>query len=97
MARVTEQDIIAINEKYLVVKSYATVSSMLGFAPATIKKYVIPNYISKEEIVIQKFEGSVAPIGELAWLGGPIDWNELLNLTNEEIDELEGIRKEILV
>ena len=51
MARkVTEEDKILINELYIKLKTYAAVARETGFSPTTVKKYIIANYIPKEQI-----------------------------------------------
>ena len=48
----TQEKIIEINELYLKIKTYAGVSRAMGGSPSptTVKKYIIPNYVSKENI-----------------------------------------------
>lgn len=95
--RITEEDKININELYLKYKTYAEVARQTGFSPSTVKKYVIPNYISKDSLQITKFnESDVAK----AFYSFPLDrrgWESLLILTEEEKTVMNELRKEILI
>ena len=44
-SKVTNEDILRINELYYKHKTYAEVARQTGFAASTVKKYVIPNKI----------------------------------------------------
>jgi DNA invertase Pin-like site-specific DNA recombinase len=57
--KVTEQDKIQINELYLELKTYAAVARETGFSPSTVKKYIIPNYISQNDIKITPFNKNI--------------------------------------
>ena len=45
--RVTPEDIIAINEAYLICKSYSATAKATGWSASTVAKYVDKNYVSK--------------------------------------------------
>ena len=61
--RVTEDEIIKMNELYLQYGTYSAVAREVGRAPSTVKRYIDPNFQKQEE----------AP-KELE----PIDWNVLI-------------------
>ena len=97
--RVTQENIIEMNEIYLKCGIYAETARRTGFSASTVKKYIIPNYISKEAIVItnpfsindipafnkEKFENA--------------DWSDdsLYRPTAAEIEDLKELWKEMLV
>lgn len=77
--RVSEQEIIKMNELYLEYHTYAAVAREVGRAPSTVKKYIDPNY-----------ESQLSP-KELR----PIDWDSLrkterVNISTWEQDFLKG-------
>lgn len=45
--RITEQDIEAINEAYLIYGTYSGAAKAVGCSASTARKYVIPGYKSK--------------------------------------------------
>ena len=97
MARtqVTQDMIIEMNELYLKIGTYAGVSREMGGTPSatTVKKYIIPNYVSQENLVIEKFDG--APC-EPDWsLFKCENWGEICVLSNEEKDEIKSLWKEL--
>jgi hypothetical protein len=101
MARtnITQDLIIEMNELYLKIKTYAGVSRALGGSPtpATIKKYIVPNYISKEKRQIKKF--SIDSIKELdiEKFKGVKNWGDLCILSPEEREEIEVFWEELLI
>ena len=54
MARLTDEDKIKINELYLILGTYAGVARATGFSPATVKRYVISDYIPNKDIKVKK-------------------------------------------
>lgn len=65
MARkVTEKDIIDMNEAYLLCKTYSGVATATGWSASTVKKYIISGYTSKKEkinynIIIPSIEETI--------------------------------------
>ena len=93
-ARVTEQDKINMNELYVRFKTYAAVARETGFSPSTVKKYIVPNYVSINNIKINKFNGEI-PTEFLPFPKSQNDWENLLQLTTDELEELKELREEI--
>ncbi len=46
--RVTQDEIIKMNELYLEYHTYAAVAKEVGRAPSTVKKYIDPEYVSQK-------------------------------------------------
>lgn len=61
--RVSQDEIIKMNELYLEYGTYSAVAREVGRAPSTVKKYIDPNYVSQ-----------LVPV-ELK----PINWEKLEN------------------
>lgn len=87
--KVTQQDIIKINELYLQYKTYAAVARETGFSAATVKKYIIQNFAA---VPTTKFEGSTELKSEI-FKG--YSWDNLIDLSDKEKEEMEILRKEV--
>ena len=46
--KVSQDEIIRMNELYLEYKTYAAVAREVGRAPSTVKRYIDPNYIPQK-------------------------------------------------
>lgn len=75
--RVTQDEIIKMNELYLEYHTYAAVAKEVGRAPSTVKRYIDPNYISRE--VCQKLK-------EIDWEA--LDEVPIINISTWEQDFL---------
>lgn len=71
--RVTESEIIKMNELYLQYGTYAAVAREVGRSPSTVKRYIQSDFQVKEEPVELK----------------SIDWDKLLNAPLVNIFNLE--------
>lgn len=87
--KVTQHDIIKINELYLQYKTYAAVARETGFAATTVKKYIIQNFAA---VPTTKFEGSIELKSEI-FKG--YSWDNLIDLSDKEKEEMEILRKEV--
>lgn len=87
--KITNDDIININEAYLELKTYAATARKLGFSAGTIKKYVIPNYTSQKHIKTIPCKG-IPEKGSYT-----INWD--LRLSDEEIKEIKELWNEITI
>lgn len=98
MARkVTNEDIIHINELYYKYKTYAEVARQTGFAASTVKKYVIPGWQPVLETEIIRFNMSDLPDSPHPGFVGLNNYGDLCVLTNDEKEELKGLWEEIAV
>lgn len=104
MARVTmtPEKIIEVNELYLKLGTYSAVSRELGGSPSpsTVKKYIIPNYVSRKDISVAKriYHIEDLPdfdIKEYVDLIKSNNWGELCVLSEEETAEVEELWKEL--
>ncbi len=96
---VTPQDIENINELYLSLHTYAAVAREVGFSGSTVKKYIIEGYVSKEKLQESRivFSGNIKDIKDISLPQMPEEWQNFLQLTDEEKQECEMLRKEILL
>lgn len=98
MAKLTNEDKIKINEVYLRVKTYSGTARETGFSPATVKKYVIPNYIPQENLNKTIFlEEEIPKNPDLSILINVINLGEICVLSEEERKEIKELWKELVV
>lgn len=88
--KVTESVKIEFNELYLKYKTYAEVARQTGFSASTVKKYIIPNFVSRENIKITKFKSEIKEsVGEFTL--------EDLDLTPQEEYALGLLKQELML
>ena len=91
--RVTQEDIIQINELYLKLKTKAAVARETGFSASTVAKYIIADYKLAAAIERKKFEGELPEFDETIF---QLDsWETLLILSDEEFKEIEELWGEL--
>ena len=90
--RITPEDIIKLNEAYLLCGTYTGAAKAIGCAPSTAKKYIDPNFKSvsspvEPTISLSSMEDAVAALaGE-----------HITQLTALEVKELKALYKEMLI
>ena len=98
-SKVTNEDILRINELYYKHKVYAEVARQTGFSASTVKKYVIPGWqpVVTENII--KFDIAQLPdFQEAVKLFRGIDnYGDLCVLTEREKDEIKELWGELAV
>lgn len=100
-AQITQEVIEQINELYLKIGTYSGVSKEMGGSPSpsTVKKYIIPGYVSRESIVEKRFDKEKIPsdIDFKPFAANLDDWGKLCVLTEEEEEEIEELQKELVL
>ena len=99
---ITPEKIIEINELYLKLGTYAAVSRALNGSPApsTVKKYIIPNYVSRKDITKKIFHIDELPVfsmDDFKELKESDNWGDFCILSEEENTEIEDLWKELEV
>lgn len=101
MARtvVTQEKIIEMNELYLKIGTYAGVSRALGGSPSatTVKKYIIPGYMSKTMIEKKVFHKDDLPEFAADIFRGVDNWGDLCRLLQNEKEEIMELWNELLL
>lgn len=99
MARlqITQDKIIEMNELYLKIKTYAGVSRAMGGSPSptTVKKYIIPDYVSKDKIVRKEFHKDDLPEFAVEIFRGVDNWGDLCSLSEDEEEEIKDLWNEL--
>ena len=101
MARlqVTPELIIEMNELYLKIGTYVGVSRELGGSPSasTVKKYIIPNYVSKENKKLIMFRKDDLPEFAPEKFRGIDNWGDLCSLSKSEEEEITKLWDELII
>lgn len=101
MARhtVTDNDKIQFNELYLQCGTYAEVARRTGFSASTVKRYIIPNYVSINAVAenIIPFDKEILAIDQISFPNNRKEFYNLLVLTDIEKEECEKLREELLI
>ena len=98
-SKVTNEDILRINELYYKYKVYAEVARQTGFSASTVKKYVIPGWqpVAVENIV--HFDIAQLPnFTEVVKIfRGISNYGNLCTLTDYEKEEVKKLWEELSV
>ena len=98
-SKVTNEDILRINELYYKYKVYAEVARQTGFSASTVKKYVIPNWapVASENII--RFDIAQLPDFTKAAeiFRGISNYGALCVLTDYEKQEIKNLWGELTV
>ena len=94
--KITEEDILNINKAYLELKTYSGVARKLGFSPATVKKYIIPNFVIVKDENIKRFNTNDLRSLDLDMFRIK-DWDKLIQISDEEMKEIEDLWKELII
>ena len=92
---VQPSDIIAMNEAYLKIGTYAGAGRATGWSASIVKRYIIPDYKPKaEREPIEKIEFVIPPADTLKY---PDSWSSFLTLSEEEIEGIKELQKTISI
>lgn len=91
MARkVTKEEIALFNELYIIHGTYAAVARETGWSPSTVAKYIVKNQAPAANIV--PFQGEIPQVSDIPT---PKDLGEWLVLTEDEIEQVKELWKEL--
>ena len=92
MARTSPETIEKINELYFILGVKSQVAKQLGISPATVSKYIDPNYQPKAQINLSDISDYNINLNLADFTK---DWCDVLQMSQEEKDEIEKFRKEL--
>ena len=96
--RVTQEDIKLINDTYYSCKSYAETARRTGWTPSTVSRYVDKNYRPVLSSDITRFDFSEDAIDPCTlMITRAENLGELCVLTQEEVEEIKELWKEIAI
>ena len=98
-SKVTNEDILRINELYYKHKTYAEVARQTGFAASTVKKYVIPGWEPVQVENIVHFDIAQLPdfTEAVKIFRGVDNYGNLCVLTDYESEQIKELWKELAV
>ena len=93
MARVTQEDIVHINDVYYKCRTYAETARQTGFSASTVKKYVIAGYEPAKNVSVVKFDKPLPEFSAKLFLCD--DWGKFCEYSEEELVRMDEVRKEL--
>lgn len=98
-SKITNEDILHINELYYKHKTYAEVARQTGFAASTVKKYVIPGWEPVQVENIVHFDIAQLPdfTEAVKIFRGVDNYGNLCVLTDYESEQIKELWKELAV
>ena len=90
--KITPEDIIKLNEAYLLCGTYTGAAKAVGCAPSTAKKYIDPSYRSVSKI--EESDIFLPPVEDALFA---LKGEHITQLTAMEVKELKALYKEMLV
>ena len=97
MARVTNEDILRMNEIYYKTHVFAEVARQTGFSASTVRKYVDVNWKPVEIENIIKFDLKDLPEFDTALFKNVDNYGIICILDNKEIAQIRELWKEMAV
>lgn len=94
--RVTPEDIVIINETYLLCGSYSATAKATGWSASTVAKYVDKNYVSKETVKEAVKETLIQPAELDEAMNYLLSHSNLSCLTDQERADMKEIWKGML-
>ena len=95
MRRVTDEDIIQMNEAYLLCGTYSGAAKATGWSASTVKKYIISGYTSQIDAAAQESIITLPDLDEVV-----TNLKQMVHatmLTSEEVLEVTELWKEMIV
>ncbi len=92
MKRVTQEDIILMNEAYLACGTLSGAAKATGWSASTVKKYLIPDFKSEQKVEAANIE--LPPINKVI---EQLQGDNLTCLRPDEEKEIKNLWKEMLV
>ena len=94
--KVTPEMIEQINELYLELGVKAQVARKLGISPSTVSKYIIADYVPKNERNLSTYDGDInLPIDLFMEAYGKMGY--LCELSQAELMDLKKLHKELTI
>lgn len=98
--KITDEQKEQINELYFENKNKSLTARLLGISPASVARYIIPNYIPKDQRVVEVFSGrpSVISMDKIASFDGAAHLGYFLtHIMDDEKEDMEKLQKGIFI
>jgi len=92
MKRVTQEDIVLMNEAYLACGTLSGAAKATGWSASTVKKYLVPDFKSEQKVEATNIE--LPPISKVL---EQLQGGNLTCLRPDEEKEIKNLWKEMLV
>ena len=98
-SKVTNEDILRINEIYYKTHTYAETARQTGFAATTVKKYIIPGWKPVESKAIIRFDLANLPdfTSAVELFRGINNYGNLCSLTPYEQEQMKILWEELAI
>ena len=98
--KITDEQKEQINELYFENKNKSLTARLLGISPASVARYIVPNYIPKDQRVVEVFSGrpSVISMDKIALFDGAAHLGYFLtHIMDDEKEDMEKLQKGIFI
>ena len=95
MRRVTEEDIIQMNEAYLLCGTYSGAAKATGWSASTVKKYIISGYTSQIDAAVRESMITLPDLDKV--VANLMQMAHATMLTSEEALEVTELWKELMM
>lgn len=95
MRRVTEEDIIQINEAFLLCGTYSGAAKATGWSASTVKKYIISGYTSQIDAAARESMITLPDLDKV--VANLMQMAHATMLTSEEALEVTKLWKELII
>ena len=95
MRRVTEEDIIQMNEAFLLCGTYSGAAKATGWSASTVKKYIISGYTSQIDTAAQESMITLPDLDKV--VANLMQMAHATMLTSEEALEVTELWKELIM
>ena len=95
MRRVTEEDIIQMNEAFLLCGTYSGAAKATGWSASTVKKYIISGYTSQIDTAVQESMITLPDLDKV--VANLMQMAHATMLTSEEALEVTELWKELIM
>ena len=95
MRRVTEEDIIQMNEAFLLCGTYSGAAKATGWSASTVKKYIISGYTSQIDAAVRESMITLPDLDEV--VTNLMQMAHATMLTSEEALEVTELWKELIM
>ena len=95
MRRVTEEDIIQMNEAFLLCGTYSGAAKATGWSASTVKKYIISGYTSQIDAAAQESMITLPDLDKV--VANLMQMAHATMLTSEETLEVTKLWKELII
>ena len=95
MRRVTEEDIIQMNEAFLLCGTYSGAAKATGWSASTVKKYIISGYTSQIDTAAQESMITLPDLDKV--VANLMQMAHATMLTSKEAHEVTKLWKELII